>query len=273
MNAHTRPPEVPPDAIDQWRAQEVGRLEAKGFSRKSAKARVRRLEDKLRQIADLLDREYKTPHLGNWLDPTDEFAFIALSRKTAERAYQPSFEALKRSGSWNQIARSEQAQIEATIYGCGLEGKKSAAILEGLRAIIDRFGAPDLSQAAILSDDELFLFLANLPEIGPKSARCIMMYSFHRLTFPVDTHVGRVLSRLGVFLLIDLELAGKNHKLKQKLLAEAVPPDLRYGLHVNLIMHGRLVCREAVPWCTQCLLLPLCEFGKQRRRAKKSGDT
>ena len=42
-------------------------------------------------------------------------------------------------------------------------------------------------------------FLCTLPEIGPKSAACVMMCSLDRPAFPVDAHVGRVLERLGIF--------------------------------------------------------------------------
>ncbi len=51
----------------------------------------------------------------------------------------------------------------------------------------------------LLNDEQLKTFLCSLPEIQRKSAYCIMMYSFGRLVFPADTHVGRVLSRIGIY--------------------------------------------------------------------------
>ena len=58
--------------------------------------------------------------------------------------------------------------------------------------------------------------------------------------FPVDAHVGRVLERLGLFRALGIDLEGTDHKAKQRLLWNAVPPALRYSLHVNLLVHGRV---------------------------------
>ena len=69
-----------------------------------------------------------------------------------------------------------------------------------------------------------------------------MMCSLDRPAFPVDAHVGRVLERLGALRRVGIELAGRDHKVKQRLLWDAVPPALRYPLHVNLLVHGRSVC-------------------------------
>jgi DNA (cytosine-5)-methyltransferase 1 len=53
-----------------------------------------------------------------------------------------------------------------------------------------------------------------------------MMCSLDRPAFPVDAHVGRILERLGTFRTVGIELAGTNHKIKQRLLWDAVPPVL-----------------------------------------------
>ena len=53
----------------------------------------------------------------------------------------------------------------------------------------------------------------------------------------------RVLSRLGPYRELGLSLEGKGHKKLQGDLADLVPPNLRHGLHVNLVQHGRTVCR------------------------------
>ncbi len=265
---HAHSPELSQEEVAAWRSAQRRRLINGGFSRGAARYRLGQVEDLLRTIAEALHREYGTPHLGNWQDPTDEFVFIVLSRKTAERAYQPAFRALKAAGDWDRVSRMDREELIRQIHGCGLEGKKAAAILEGLQCIRERFGAADLSRAAGLSDSELFEFLAGLPEVGPKSARCVMLYSFGRSTFPVDAHVGRVLARLGCFRRFGIELEDLNHKIRQRLLAETVPPDLRYGLHVNLIEHGRSLCRALEPDCERCPLVLLCDHGRDTRKRK-----
>src|SRR5262249_29404408 len=108
-------------------------------------------------------------------------------------------------------------------------------------------------------------FLCSLPEISRKSAYCIMMYSFGRKVFPVDTHVGRTLARLGPYRELGLSLLGLDHKKLQAELAGLVPPNLRYSLHVNLVAHGREICRAVRPLCDQCEVRNLCSTYRKRQ--------
>jgi endonuclease III len=84
------------------------------------------------------------------------------------------------------------------------------------------------------------------------------MCSLDRPAFPVDAHVGRVLERLQVFRVLGTELGGTDHKVKQKLLWDAVPPALRYSLHVNLLVHGRVTCLPKRPRCRSCVIVDAC---------------
>jgi endonuclease III len=73
--------------------------------------------------------------------------------------------------------------------------------------------------------------------------------------------VGRVLERLGIFRALGIELEGADHKNKQRVLWDAVPPALRYSLHVNLLIHGRIACVPRKPRCTTCVLVDHCSYG------------
>src|SRR5262249_13781669 len=110
------------------------------------------------------------------------------------------------------------------------------------------------------ADEELEHFLCSLPEIQRKSAYCIMMYSFGRQVFPADTHVGRVLTRLGPYRELGLSLEGLDHKKLQVVLKDIIPPNIRHSLHVNLVEHGRKVCRSLQPLCDLCELRNFCAF-------------
>ena len=86
-----------------------------------------------------------------------------------------------------------------------------------------------------------------------------MMWSLNRPAFPVDTHVGRVMERVGVWSEVGLSLAGMGHKAKQATLADLVPPSIRLPLHVNALLHGRSVCKPVRPLCTECRIASLCD--------------
>ncbi|MDB4305987.1 endonuclease III [bacterium] len=216
-------------------------------------------------MASRLHEIYGSPNLGNKDDPTEEFAYILLSRKTPERAYSASFGALSRLGTWDEIAELSPEEIASAIFGGGLEGKKAKAISEGIREIKRRLGRADLSKVAHFDDEALFEFLVSLPEVGPKSALCIMLYGFKREAFPVDAHVGRVLARVGVFKAVGIDLIPSDHKQRQRQLRDRVPPGLRYSLHVNLIAHGRAVCKARKPGCHDCALAACCDFARERQ--------
>ncbi|MGE5265424.1 MAG: hypothetical protein ACM3S0_18750 [Acidobacteriota bacterium] len=43
-----------------------------------------------------------------------------------------------------------------------------------------------------------------------------------------------------------------------------MPPELYYPLHLNLIAHGRAICKAGRPRCEVCPLTDLCEYHQRR---------
>ncbi len=202
----------------------------------------------LREVARILSVLYGNPDLGNKHDPVDELVYIILSRKTFEDAYQNGFELLKaRFSSWDDLLDAPRKEVESLIRSGGLSEKKTTSLYGAPGKLWDTFGHCTLEPARVWDDDKLEEFLCSLPEIQRKSAYCIMLYAFGRTVFPADTHVGRILARLGPYRDVGLELDGLDHKQLQKTLADLIPPNLRYSLHVNLVAHGRDVCRAIKP--------------------------
>jgi DNA (cytosine-5)-methyltransferase 1 len=266
-----------PPSVALWRKRLLDRLRSGKpglpLSGKAPAAELgERLDDGityLREIARILAVLYGTPNLGNKTDPVDELVYIILSRKTPEKAYQKTFESLKnRFSSWDDLLRASPRTVEKLVRPGGLPGKKTASLFGALRALRKEFGSCTLEPARTWSDAQLEHFLCGLPEIQRKSAYCIMMYSFGREVFPADTHVGRVLARLGPYREIGLDLEGMDHKQLQRVLSDLIPPPLRYSLHVNLVQHGRLICRAPKPLCDQCELKKFCHYYRTRESAR-----
>jgi endonuclease III len=137
------------------------------------------------------------------------------------------------------------------------------SLFGALRTIKSRFGSVTLEPLRDWPDDEVVEFLRSLPEIERKSAYCVMMYSLGRAVFPVDTHVGRVLCRLSPYRELGIDLDGLDHKQLQRVLPDLVPPRLRYSLHVNLVCHGREVCKARRPACSRCEISRSCAWYPQ----------
>ncbi|ACG75155.1 DNA-cytosine methyltransferase [Anaeromyxobacter sp. K] len=223
----------------------------------------------VREIARALELLYGTPDLGNKPDPVDELVYIVLSRKTREDAYQATYDALKRRfASWEELLRAPEREVEAIVHRGGLGKRKTASLVGALQALVDRFGSCTLRPALQWKDEALEEFLCSLPEISRKSAYCIMMYSMGRSVFPVDTHVGRVLQRLGIYKGTGFSLEGLDHKQLQRTLADVVPPNLRRSLHINLVLHGREVCKAVAPACDACELRQLCSHYRDHEASR-----
>lgn len=255
-----------PLAVDAARAAAENADEA--ASRQAALDKARSMVDEgisyLREVARLLAVLHGTPRLGNKDEPLDELVYIILARKTREDAYQRAFNALKeRFASWEDLLRARHTTVERLLSSSGLGEKKTRSLFGALGKIAAEFGVCSLEGAKSWTDERLETFLCSLPEVSRKSAYCIMMYAFGRRVFPVDTHVGRVLSRLAPYRELGLDLTGLDHKQLQAVLADLIPPNLRYSLHVNLVVHGREVCRSQKPLCGQCDLRGFC--GHYRR--------
>lgn len=257
-----------PPEVAAWRRRLLERIAAEadrfplavGLEGESLSAALDSGISYLREVARILAVLYRNPTLGNKADPTDELVYILLARHTREGAYQQAFEALKgRYATWDELLDSPAEEVERLVYSGGLSGKKTTALYAALARLRETFGRCTLEPAREWPDERLEEFLCSLPEVERKSAYCIMMYSFGRQVFPADTHVGRVLARLGPYRELGLDLSGLDHKQLQRVLADLVPPPLRYSLHVNLIEHGRTVCQSKKPLCGQCEVRNFCQ--------------
>ena len=112
---------------------------------------------------------------------------------------------------------------------------------------------PDLDWIATAPRDEALEFLTDLPGVGRKTAACVMIFTYDRPEIPVDTHVHRVGGRLGLF-----RPNASFDEAHDEMLA-ITPPGDEYELHVNLIHHGRALCRPR-PRCGECDLRRMCPW-------------
>ncbi len=212
----------------------------------------------MQQITDLLVATHGTPSLGNFRDPVREIVYIVLSAKTTEQLYKQAHQRLwSHFPSLDAIAHASVAQIRACVASAGLGGKRSTQIKAIASRLISDFGRHPSKRLRELSVNEAYSYLRSLPGVGPKSALCVMMYSLGVDVFPVDTHVQRVLSRIGAI------QPGAKHYHAQNVLPGFVPDGNSKELHVALVVLGRSVCLARLPRCNDCAIRSLCEFGSR----------
>jgi endonuclease-3 len=95
-------------------------------------------------------------------------------------------------------------------------------------------------------------YLCALPGVGRKTAACVLLFSYGLRDVPVDTHVSRVGTRLGL-----LQAGAPFERLHDQMLA-LTPPGEELELHVNLLRHGRRTCHARTPACSDCALARMC---------------
>lgn len=219
----------------------------------------------LERINELLISRYGIPRHGNKTNPLDEVGYIILSAQTDENKYQSVYRELKkRFPKWANIKRNDESTIERILRPSGLSKLKAKYLVRILDKLDADFGKRSLASLKGMSDEEAEKYLASLLGIGPKSARCVLMYSLGRKVFPVDTHNFRVLQRLGAHN-FPLPIRRWHDELQQ-----IIPQDLRYSLHVTLVSLGREICRAAKPDCEICPLSELCCYAKENKKGGKA---
>jgi endonuclease III len=205
------------------------------------------------EIHRRLDRAYGPLDPPRRLDPLEELILTILSQNTSDVNRDRAWESLRsRFPTWEALASARPRLVAAAIRVGGLANVKAPRILAVLREIRARRGELSLSWMYDATDEEVVAFLESLPGVGPKTVACVLAFSLDRRALPVDTHVHRVATRLG--LLPPRTPSPRAHRI----LADAVPPPLRLPMHVGLIRHGRTLCRPGRPRCEVCPLRDLC---------------
>jgi endonuclease-3 len=200
-------------------------------------------------------------HLGGFAPRSrrpvlDQVVGTVLSQHTSDRNSERAFALLKqRFPDWEQVLDAPHEEVADAIRCGGIADRKAATIQRILAAVEEREGRLDLERLRRLDDAAVEEYLTSLPGVGPKTAACVLVFAMERDAFPVDTHVHRVATRLGWI------PPGTSADKAHRLLAPAVPPEIRYELHVALIAHGRTVCRAGRPRCEECVLLDVCPYG------------
>jgi endonuclease-3 len=213
------------------------------------RARVVRIRDRLRLV-------YGIPCAPPHRDPVAELILTVLSQSTNDRNRDVAYFALReRFPAWEEVRDAPVDAVEEAIRPGGISKVKSARIVSILRAVTATGPAPgalELGWLQGVSVPDAQAYLCSLPGVGRKTAACVLLFAFGMRDVPVDTHVSRVGTRLGLF----RERAGFQ-ELHDTMLA-LTPRGQELELHLNLLRHGRRTCHARRPACGACALARMC---------------
>ncbi len=236
--------------------------------RKPAPRRVRAMRDRLRLV-------YGIPRARPHRQPIAELILTVLSQSTNDRNRDVAYVRLReRLPLWEQVRDAPVHELEAAIRPGGISQVKSArikAVLEaitrtsraddsraahsgeaGCRAGGRREGELGLDWLADLSVPDAQAYLCSLPGVGRKTAACVLLFALGMPDVPVDTHVSRVGTRLGLF------RGGAPFLEMHDTMLAVTPPGEELELHMNLLRHGRRTCHARRPACSACALARMC---------------
>jgi endonuclease III len=140
------------------------------------------------------------------------------------------------------LAHASPSDVERLVHSTGFFRAKTRSLLGMAQAVTDRFGGTVPSKMEELT---------TLPGVGRKTANVVRSVAFGLPGLPVDTHVGRLVRRLG--------LTTETDPVKVEAEICALLPAREWGaLSLRLILHGRRVCLARRPRCEECLLADIC---------------
>ena len=209
----------------------------------------------MRAIRDRLRLVYGVPLAKPHGHPIAELILTVLSQSTNDRNRDVAYLALReRFPSWDEVRDAPVDLVEEAIRPGGISKVKSARIKSILRAITDTAPGGELSLDWLveLSVPEAQAYLTSLPGVGRKTGACVLLFALGMRDVPVDTHVSRVGTRLGLF------RSGAPFEEMHDEMLELTPPGEELEFHLNLLRHGRRTCHARRPDCAGCALQKMC---------------
>ncbi len=217
---------------------------------------------RVERITRLLEREFGRPRRRPDPDLVGSLVATILSQNTSDVNSGRAYDLLReRFRGWREVESANVHSIEAAIRPGGLAKIKARRIKAILRAIRDETGGLDLGFLREMPTGEVIEYLQGFNGVGTKTAACVALFDLGREVVPVDTHVHRVVGRLGVF------GHPKTRDATYEALQPFAPSRRSLSLHVNLIRLGRAVCKPREPRCPECPIRRECDHGRQRSRS------
>ncbi|MDJ0624780.1 MAG: hypothetical protein QNJ31_00235 [Candidatus Caenarcaniphilales bacterium] len=191
--------------------------------------------------------------------PLDLLILLILNQSTtdllADRAFADLMRAYK---SYEEILKeNDLKKLTSSIKICGLAPTKAQYILNTLHYLKENNWLDlELKFIKRMTDQEAIKAITAIKGVGVKSASCLLMFSFQRGTFPIDTHLYRVFKRIG-----GIFPENTSPEQAHKLIQPRIDGSNSFKVHVSLIEHGRKVCTAPKkPKCGECYIQPICDY-------------
>lgn len=217
------------------------------------------------KVNKLLIERFSVPRRNKILpDPLDLLIATILSQNTNDNNSYKAYQNLKEQyKSWDELINEKRVTIESVIRVAGLAKQKSEAI-KNLLVELNKKGSLSLNYIKRLDNYTAVEKLTEFKGIGIKTASCVLLFALDRNVCPVDTHVHRIVNRIGI-------ASEKTADKTFYTLNENFPAGTAHQFHTNLIRLGREICKPTNPSCGICPLVKLCRYTEKKINTKAIG--
>jgi endonuclease-3 len=207
------------------------------------------------------------PHIQR-RTPIGQMIKSSISSRTRDAVSLAAFHGLKaRFGSAAGIAHAEVKDVEHEIAAVTFADVKARRLIEALRQVEARHPDFRLDHLATFTIPDALGELEQLPGVGRKTAASVLNFStLRRPVLVVDTHVARVLARLG----LTSDAVRVSESVTQAM--SHWHADRFVSFHVQLKHLGQTICRWDRPNCRRCPLSSACRTARGYVRSD-SGST
>jgi endonuclease-3 len=211
---------------------------------KSLTVKQRQLQERALKIIHQLKIYYPQAHCSLFFKNPFELicATILSAQCTDERVNQVVPELFRQFPTPEAMAQASLEQLETIIRSTGFYKNKAKSLKTCAQQIVQQHHG----QVPKTRDE-----LIALAGVGRKTANVVLGNAYGIPGFVVDTHVGRIVRRLG--------LTRQTDPVKVELEMMKVIPESEWIQFSHwIIAHGRAVCTARVAKCDECPLFELC---------------
>ncbi len=212
-----------------------------------------------KEILDLLDAHYGTEFIC-YLHHENAWQLLIATMLSAQctdaRVNIVTKDLFVKYRSIDDFAEADLEELEQDIHSTGFYHNKAKNIIACCKDLRDKFGGE-----VPKSIEEL----TSLAGVGRKTANVIRGNIYHEPSIVVDTHVKRISKKLGI--------TKEDDPVKVEMeLMKALPKDHWILWNIQIITHGRQICKAPTPKCEECFLQENCADYKKRQGGKKGKE-
>lgn len=202
--------------------------------------------EEINEILDLLEIQYPDAECElNYETPFELLVATILSAQCTDvRVNKVTDSMFKVCNTPKQFASLTEEEIGEMIKSCGLYKSKAKKIKMTSEILYENYNSevPD-------SLEELVKF----PGVGRKTAGVVLSNAFGHPAIPVDTHVFRIVNRIGI-------VKTSTPEKTEFALMEVIPRERWSKAHHLFIFLGRRMCKARKPECTDCPIKKYCNY-------------